>query len=178
MKMPSVGAEFNVRVWMDGRMDRQTRQTDRLDEANSSFRNFTNAPSYSKRLRSQSKQKFLTRLPGVAFCAPFSVVHFAFVLYLFHSLLLLSVFFHSSPPTYIASIYVFSDLHHFPQTQCNKSSSPIHAHDPEGAFLPVLLSIGDTDGGDDGNDNVDDADDPPTVQEKFKSRVNERDMNV
>jgi hypothetical protein len=65
-----------------------------------------------------------------------------------------------------------------PQTQYNKSSSPIHAHDSEGAFLPVLLSNGDTDGDDDDNDNVDDADDLPTVQEKFKSRVNERDMNV
>jgi len=60
-----------------------------------------------------------------------------------------------------------------PQTQYNKPSSLIHAHDPECAFLPVLLSIGDDDDDDD-DDDVDDADDPPTVQEKFKSRVNER----
>jgi hypothetical protein len=80
----------------------------------------------------------------------------------------LSVFFHSSPPTYIVSIYVFSYLHLFSQTQYNNPSSLIHAHDPEGSFLPVLLSIGDDDGDD---DNVDDTDDPPTVQEKFKSRV-------
>jgi hypothetical protein len=86
----------------------------------------------------------------------------------FRFLILLSVFFHSSPPTYIVSIF----LHRLPQTQYNKPSSLIHAHHPEGEFLPVMLSIGDDD------DNVDDADDPPTVQEKFKSRVNERDMNV
>jgi hypothetical protein len=123
----------------------------------------------------------LTRLPVVAFarCASLSVVHFAFVLYLFNSLLLLSVFFHSSPPTYTFSIYIFSNLHRLPQTQYKKSTSPIHAHDPEGTFLPVLLRIEDTDGDDDNNnDNVDDADDPPTVQDKFKSRVNERSMKV
>ena len=82
----------------------------------------------------------------------------------FHSVLLLSVFFHSSSPTYIVSIYVFSYLNLLPQTQCNKPSSLIHAHLPEGAFLPVLLSIGD-----DGDDDVDDANDPPSVQEKFNS---------
>jgi hypothetical protein len=66
-----------------------------------------------------------------------------------------------------------------PQTQYNEPSSLIHAHDPEGAFLPVLLSTGDDDDDDDDDDdNVDDADDPPTVQEKFKSQVNERDMDV
>jgi len=91
----------------------------------------------------------------------------------FHSLLLLSVFFHSSPPTYIVSIF----LHRLPQTQYNEPSSPIHAHYPEGTFLPVLLSIG-YDDDDDNDDNVDDANDPPTVQEKFKSRANERDMNI
>jgi hypothetical protein len=64
-----------------------------------------------------------------------------------------------------------------PQTQYNEPSSLIHAHDPEGAFLPVLLSVGDDDV-DDNDDNVDDANDPPTVQEKFKSRANERNMNI
>lgn len=91
----------------------------------------------------------------------------------FHSRLLLSVFFHSSPPTYIVSIYVFSYLHCLPQTHNITPSSLIHVHYPEGAFLPVLLSTGD----DDGDDDVDDANDPPTVQEKFNSWVNESDMN-
>ena len=95
----------------------------------------------------------------------------------------MSVLFHGSPPTYTVSIYVFSNVHRLPQTQYKKSTSPIHPHDPEGAFLPVLLNIGDTDGDDDddnnnNNDNVDDADDPPTVQDKFKSRVSERVINV
>jgi len=106
------------------------------------------------------------------------VLHFSlfilrsFYIY-FQSLLLLSVFFHSSPPTYIFSIYIFSYLHHLPQTQCNKPSSLIHVHHPEGPFLPVQLSVGD-----DNDDDVDDANDPPTVQEKFNSWVNEGDMNV
>ena len=75
----------------------------------------------------------------------------------FHSVLLLSVFFHSSPPTFCDSVYVFSNLHRLPQTKYKKPSSQIHAHEPEDAFLPVLPSIGndDDDGGDD--DNVDDA---------------------
>jgi len=37
----------------EGWTDRQTRQIDRLDKANSSFRNFASAPNYSKRVRTQ-----------------------------------------------------------------------------------------------------------------------------
>jgi hypothetical protein len=75
--------EPSCSICVDGREDGQTRQTDTRNEAISLFWNFVNAHNYSN--YSQSKQTFSARLPVVAFAfsPSLSVVHFAFVLYLF-----------------------------------------------------------------------------------------------
>jgi hypothetical protein len=103
-----------------------------------------------------------------AYCVSLSVVHFAFVMYLFPLSPSFFCFILQSSPTYVVSTYVFPYLHHLPQTQYNSRSSQIRAHDAEDASLPVVLNIGD--------DDDDNADDPPAVQDEF--RVDESKMNI